>query len=660
MAKSSLAELFDEALQLHQIGRLAPARAKYQKLLKLDPNQPDALHLLGLVEYQTGKPQKAVSLISKAIARHDQQPMFHTNLAIVLNSMGRADEAEQSARRALALNPDDEGALTNLGAALITQGNPDEAEPVLRRAIEINSLNTDAQGNLGVILNQAGRTEEARAAFEAALVADSDNVRARASLGDIYRQQGDYEQAIAACEGALAIEGDFVDALIVLGNTHSDRFALEPAEEAYRRALAAEPSSPRALASLAVVHLRRNQADKALARLDEALSGGGELAELHHNRGVALSALGDLDEAIEAFKKAAALDPNSVETFSELVKSKRHTIEPARIEYMSRRLEGGDINADETIKLAFGLGELQDKAGNPDVAIGHFHTGNSRKKAFLEATGHRFVREHWQEPLDICRDVFTPAFFAERGDMPLETATPVFVVGVPRSGTTLVERIIASHPDGVGAGETGLVGHVLAENTSADPGPSAYAGLVADADQAMIRQMAQTILEQLAEGHGEAGRVVEKTPFNFKFMGAIQLLFADAKIINCRRDPRDMGISCYFQDFADPNSWSYDLGDIGFFLNIFDQFSTLWREVLPSPILDVHYEDLVADLGGGARRIIDYIGLPWDDQCLEFHRSVGAVHTASKWQVRQPVYHSSVERWRPYADHLGPLLAELG
>jgi len=255
---------------------------------------------------------------------------------------------------------------------------------------------------------------------------------------------------------------------------------------------------------------------------------------------------------------------------------------------------------------------------------------------------------------------FGAEFFARTDRAGSQSELPVFIVGMPRSGTTLVEQILASHPMVHGAGELDYMRRImqtLPERLGVQrPIPECAANI----DTALAERIAEEHLQHLREHSASALRITDKTPSNFLRLGLIALLFPKARIIHCQRDPLDTCLSCYFLRFGQGQAFAYDLDDLGRYYRDCARLMEHWRRVLPSPLLEVPYEALVADQEGWSRRLIAFLGLDWDDRCLAFYRSERQVKTASVWQVRQPVYASSIGRWRRYAKHLGPLFAALG
>jgi hypothetical protein len=309
-----------------------------------------------------------------------------------------------------------------------------------------------------------------------------------------------------------------------------------------------------------------------------------------------------------------------------------------------------DLPIEERAAAGFAVAKALDDADRYDEAFAAYDAANRLYRAARTAAGDHFDAADLARRIDRLIVDFTPAFFASVRGWGSPSDLPVFIVGLPRAGTSLVEQIAASHSRVFGAGELRNIGEA-----SAELGP-----VEAPWTQATVRRAADAHLERLSGLGGGADRVIDKLPDNIFMLGVIATLYPAARIIFCRRDPRDIGVSCFFQNFsAGLLTFSYDLADCGRRIRETERLAAHWHRVLPLRCLDIQYESLVADLEGESRRLVDFLGLAWEPACLDFHSTIRIVQTASSWQVRQPLYHRSVGRWRHYERHLGRLLGEL-
>ncbi|MGH6933125.1 MAG: sulfotransferase family protein, partial [Dongiaceae bacterium] len=305
-------------------------------------------------------------------------------------------------------------------------------------------------------------------------------------------------------------------------------------------------------------------------------------------------------------------------------------------------------------QLHFMLGQAADAAGDSDAAFNHLSAGNSLRRKNLLDAGQFYDKDiiaNWFEEL-IAR--FNPEFFSRHAGRAGDSELPVFVVGMPRSGTTLTEQILAGHPRVFGAGELGDL-----ERIATGLAPTGRKGdmITADIPADRLAHAANDFLAVLRGLAPTADRVIDKNPSNFTYLGLIAVLFPRARVIHCRRDPRDIALSCYMQNFRLGKPWSYDLDHAAHYFRQYHRLMAHWRTVLPVPMLEVTYESMVDDPEAWARRLIEFCGLEWDPAVLDYHRLDRPVFTASVRQVRQPIYKGSAGKWRRYRRHLAPFIA---
>ena len=641
----------------HQSGQFDKAEKNYRRILKIQPNHGDALHLLGLLAHQHGRNDAAIKLIKRAAQAKPSDVSIHTNLAIVHNALFQWPEAEAACHIVLAVQPQHSEALNNLGRALTGQGKFDGAEDAYCRAVRSDPKNAAAYNNLGLLYMQLGEAKNAAAVFRQAIGANEKFVLAYSNLASALSAQQKQPEAIEACEQALAIQPNDVAALLSLGVARSGINDFDGAEEAFTKLISIQPGHHQAVSNLAAVYSVRQRFDKALDLYRRALKIDPQSAHAHLNLGMVLSETGQLEEAVTSFKSAIKYDPGNIDAYYALATSGKEEFEESTLDHIQALSHQPSPNADHLTKVKFTLGMQWDKKGQWENAFKYFQQGNDLRAKALAESGQGFNPEEFFTQIEAIKHCFTPEFFADHQGWGDNSDQPVFIVGMPRSGTTLVEQIVASHPDATGIGER--VEMVNMARTIAGEGarfPDGMASLTAE----NVLELAQGHLVQIAELGDGAARIADKMPFNILYLGLIHILFPRAKIIYCRRHPLDTGLSCYFQNFVQSHPWTCDLGHIGHYTNGSIDLMNYWGRVMPEAILELDYENLVADQEEWTRRIIDHIELDWHPECLNFHRADNAVRTASKWQVRQPVYSNAVARWKPYQTQLQPLIDVLG
>jgi tetratricopeptide (TPR) repeat protein len=396
-----------------------------------------------------------------------------------------------------------------------------------------------------------------------------------------------------------------------------------------------------------IIHLRSGRGVEAVRSFQRLVEIAPESAAYWNCLGEAMRHIGRFEEASDCFRKILEKKPGEVRGYN-LMASLGGRADDAELSRLAAAENDPQTPIAERAGFGFVLGRMLDDADRFDEAFGHYALANTLTRQMREAAGERYSSESFALRVDELIALFTPEFFEQSRGWGEASELPVFIVGMPRSGTSLVEQIAASHPDVVGAGELMDISGIAMKLASTEW------------ERGAINEAAGKHLDRLRELGGGALRVIDKMPDNVERLGLIATLFPRARVIVCRRDPRDTCLSCFFQRFMAGNLFSFDLAQCGLHHVQTDRLIDWWRSVLPLSMLEVRYEELVADLEGQSRRIISFLDLPWNPACLEFHRTERMVQTASDWQVRQPIYTRSVGRWRNYKRHLGPLLEALG
>lgn len=620
-------------------GRYSEAEEAFTKVLADRPREVEALHLLGLIEYQTGRLEQAADHLVAASMVDGDDPAIHANLAAVLNLCGRGAEAEAASRHVLELRPDNAEAYNNLAVAMELQDRIDEAEACGRRAVELDPNHLEAHVNLGNLLFRKGDLAGAADTYRRAAEIDPTNPMAPGNLGVVLRRMGDLTGAEACCRRAIALKPDYPEGHNALGNVLMAAGDIAGAIDAFRAALTHRDGYLEARANLAGALFKSGDLAEAEAAYRDTVERFDRFAGAWSGLGTVLLAKGDTAGAEDAFLKAVEAHQGLGDAWVNLAAAGALTEEhEAQLDTL---LETAPEN-DQTAQLMFALGAARDRRGETAGAFEVFQRANVLRRRLLEGAGQGFDADHLDAWVDGVIGAMDRDFLAQAGDRGVADDAPVLVVGMPRSGTTLVEQIISSHPRGAGAGELDALSRLL---------PDLPDGL-ADLDAARTGDLAAEYLKRLRAGREDALRIVDKTPFNIFLLGLAQVLMPGARVVHCLRDDRDTALSCYFTNFAQGLAWSTDLADIARMQAAQARVMDHWRDVLDLPIHTVRYEDMIADQEGQSRALIDFIGLNWDTACLDFHNSGNAVLTASNWQVRQPIYKTAVGRARAYEGFL--------
>ena len=443
----------------------------------------------------------------------------------------------------------------------------------------------------------------------------------RNSLGQLLAESGRHHDALVHYERAVALNAPYADALCNWGASLSRLDRLDEAEAKFRSAIAADPN----------------------------------FAHAHHNLAVVLKETGRIDEAVRAAKQAIRLAPQNPSYYENLAAIRKFTPRCRYLEALERLAQDcASLSIDDQIALHFALAKAYEDIGKPDAGFEQMLKGNQLKRRQIG-----YDEDAMLARMTHTRELFNADFVRARQGAGDPSPLPIFIVGMPRSGTTLVEQILSSHPDVFGAGEINWFDQAAGALAEAIPGSQPFLDKVAALSGEHFAAVGRSYLERLKSAAPRALRIVDKMPGNFLFAGLIHLALPNATIIHLIRDPLDTCMSCFSANFVNQPQ-THDLAELGRYYRHYDELMAHWRRVLPpGRILDVRYEELVCNLQIIARRMIAHCGLAWDSRCVDFHRNPRPVRTASAAQVRRSIYRSSVGRWRQYEKFLGPLLAEL-
>jgi FkbM family methyltransferase len=531
---------------------------------------------------------------------------------------------------------------------------PAEAEACFRRAAEVRPGHADSWNRLGAVLLAQGKPAEAVPHFRQALAIQPDLVDAHNNLGNALGRLNDVDSAIASYREVLRLRPDLAEPHYNLGTALMTKARSAEAAAEFREAVRLKPDFADALTNLGGILAAEGQDDEAMACYRRVLELCPNRPEAHANLATSLLEEGRQEEAVAHFREALRLNPYQVAALASVAIHGLFPLSDTEVGRVRALLAEPRLPPGDACVLEFGLANMRSRAGEHDLAFDHFRRGNDLRRGIFHKLGVAFDPRAHRAWIDRMIGTCDAGYFERARGAGVDSETPVFVVGMPRSGTTLVEQILAAHPQVYGAGELREVMQVAEALPGELGSPARYPECLAGAPAAALRGQAERLLARLERRGGGAGRVVDKMPENYLHLGLIATLFPRARVIHCRRDPLDTCVSCYCSYFRGlPFTW--DLQDLGKYHRQYRRLMDHWREVLPLQMLEVDYEDLVANQEEVSRRLVAFAGLDWDDRCLAFHENRRAVHTVSTLQVRRPMYASSVGRWRRYEAHLGPL-----
>ena len=649
----------------------------------LDPVVSAALDALA-----TGQPAEAERVCRERLARDPASPDVLRLLGRALVMQSRLEDAEAAIRSAMMLRQGFAPLFEDLGEILERQARLEEAVACYQEAVKRESRSSQAGKKLGRVLAALGRGPEADKAFEAWFERDPDRVPVALALDHL--AAGRKDAAVATLREALRANPDNVDAMHILAQAYwgddersSDIEALllratqlapqhaaawsllgsllhdmdrpEDAIPCYRRAVTIEPDNAAAWtglgASLAQVGDMQGSADSYSRSV--ALKPG--VPGVHMSLAHSLKSLGRLDEALREYRQAIAQKPDFGEAYWSMANLKVFRFDAEDILAMEAQLQRGDLSASADVHFRFALGKAHEDAGDYDRAWNYYETGNQRQRPLVSYDPVGFEARH-----ERIAEVFSREFLERHAGSGFESAAPIFIVGLPRSGSTLIEQILASHSQVEGTLELPILGEVAVSVGRFHRKLREYPEAVLDLRDRDFREYGKQYIEDTRIYRSTTRpRFTDKLPNNFSHIGFLHLILPNAVVINARRHPLDSCLGSYKQLFGKGQHFTYDVHELGLYYRQYYETMKHWHRVLPGKVLDVHYEDTVGDFEAQVRRILAHCGLPFEEACLRFHETERTVRTASSEQVRQPLYARSLGTWRRYERHLGPWKEEL-
>jgi tetratricopeptide (TPR) repeat protein len=617
-AQERLHELLREAWTLHRDGELKRARRVYRRALEIEPDNPDANNLLGLLWLQSGAPADAVPLIRKALERQPDSSQSNYNLGVAYMELGQLPQAREQFIRAVELQPDHIDALLRLGETTRLLGILDESSRAFRRLLELQPDHVEAICDLGFVELTKGEFEQAEQVFSQALA-----------------QQPRHVRSLSGYSEALMGQRRYIDA-----------------EQWLRKALREVPKSADLHNDLGAVYNRLVEPKQAIEQFSLALEADPMHAQARINLGMTLEQFGYLEDAERAYIDTIRSAPAFSDAHFRLAHLHTHRSSEQEIERMRALFHMPESSLASRVQLAFGLGHAYESRGDFDAAFRYMGEGHK-----LRARTNPFSLEDAVQAFSTLRTWFDRRRIKALQEAGVPDERPVFVIGMPRSGTTLVEQILASHPLVHGAGETGLLG-VAVSNLARNLQHAYPEGLDA-LPASQLRDQAKAYLEALEKRAGSAQRIVDTSPMNFLQLGLAAALFPDARFVHVRRDPMDTCLSIYREMLGEMHSYAHDLHDLGHFYQLYEQMMEHWSETLGNRLHEVVYEELVREPRQEIRRLTEFCGLPYNPACLAFHETERMVKSPAAAQVRLPLYSDSIGSWKRYAGQLQPLLGIL-
>jgi len=609
------AALSRTALQHFKEGRLQPAEDICQRILRKQQHA-GAILILGWIAHQQREFDVAVERYQQYLAIRPKDAEAHFTLGLVLEELERAEHAIEHYQTSIAITANNAAVHRQLGDAYTRLQRLEEAIEPYQQVLALQADDVVTIINLGNVFHGLHRYTQSIPLYQQALAIQPDNVLVHRHLGASLQKMGQTKKALKCFEQALSLRPDYIDARI----------------------------------KLAEVLRELGRAEEALVQVEQVIDLKPDESQAHVILALILRELGQAELAIERFERLLSTQPRSGHLYYQIA-----MIEPKQelIPVVETLISDPELPKGDAICCHFALGNIFRGSKSFDQAFSHFLKANTlyRKTFLYDAKENTLL-------IDRLIKVYSKRFFQRKRQFGSASQLPVFILGMPRSGTTLVEQIVSSHPQVYGAGELQAIPAItLTINQQLDY-VNPYPECMSLFDTKMAEEYSTRYLQELALHCPTAKHITDKLPGNYFKIGLIKTLFPDARIIHCQRNPLDSCVSIFFHFFRDWK-WSFEMTEVGQYYLDYQRLMAHWQNLFPGEIFTVQYEELVMDQETHSKQLIDYLGLEWDEKCLDFYNNERDVRTASNVQVRQPMYKNSMNRWKPYEEHLQPLIEML-
>jgi len=687
MSNLDVASTLVKANAFADAGNISEAKVLFSKLCEVDSGNPEVWLMMGALHGETGMLEDAKLCLSTAVELSPDYPeafltLAHLNkadnalddsyvnvkkaveidpdydeawvfLAAMCCELNLFQEAERASQEAIKRWPENVQAHVSLSTALCYLSRENEAEPVIRHAISLGGeYLVTLNALLGRVLLGKGEFDEAEALIKSALVQKPDDIPLLLNMANIYLGQKNYKKCEVEFNKVIQIDPQSGDAWTGLGLLYQAIYDHKQSEECYRKAISINPQGIPQAYNLALLQEINGEFDDAISILKNIHQQQPDQLDVIGALASVLEKNASYDEAISLLDLALTYSEKSVRValvYQRLCK-KMDKCENAA-QYICDVLDAAALKPDDAASLNFALGNIYDQLKEYDNAFQYYKNANEVSKQDYDPDGYTAYIEEMIS-------VFSNENIQKMPDSSNTSAQPVFIVGMPRSGTSLVEQILSSHSEVFAAGELRNIIELSAKTVKSDDKGGVYPTSMKTVTKDIVSSLSDDYLNEINALSDGAARVTDKMPHNFQHIGLIRTLFPNAKIIHCVRDAKDTCLSCYFQNFYGHHPYTFDLSYLGHHYKDYQRLMKHWKS-LEIPMLEICYEDMVDDQEKWSRKLVEYCDLQWEDQCLSFYKNKRATRTASYDQVRQPVYKTSTARWKNYESHIAPLLEVL-
>jgi len=624
--------LLVRARKIANKGEIEEAEKLYSMILEASPENMEAKDELSALKH-------------RKVHQEPPQEKIHSVISLFTNN--QVQEALDDVKTLINGYPNS-ALLYNIRASCCkTIGRLDDAAKDYEKALALKPDYAEAQYNLGITLRELGQIDAAIESYKQALAIKPDYFGAHNNLGNLFLELDQLDAAADHFEWAVAYKPDFADAYNNLGVVNRERDQVYEAIKNFEKAIDIKPDYFQAHSNLGNSLQQINQLDAAVKCYEKSLSINSDYTLAYVNIGLVHQEKGQIDDAIKEYEKALAINPNQILAYYNLCAIKKYTMSDTQITQMQSLFSIGKLSQSERIHLCFALAKVNENLGNQEELFEFLHEGNRLRKQELNYS--------LDSPKNLSSTV--KKMFSSPPSLSYKPSTirPIFIVGMPRSGTTLVEQIISSHHAVYGAGElttlSDLITRILKDYLTQDTN---------ELPKKAFLSIRQQYLDSLSHFNVPEKVITDKWPLNFRNIGFILSAFPEAKIIHLKRDARATCWSIYKRYFSDTgNAWAYNMDELAGFYGLYTELMAFWHQLFPTKIYDINYEDLTTNQEEETRKLLKYCELDWDENCLNFHTSKRVVQTASTLQVRQKMYQGSSEDWKKHEAYLQPLIKQL-
>ena len=645
--KYELDKVINYLLSLNKEGKFSQIIAEEKKLKKYYQQSPKISNLLGVINLLHNQFEDSVKYFEKAVILSPNSFVYHNNLGLAYYNNSNFEDSINSFREALRIKPNFSDAYANLGVSLKKINNYTEAIRCFKTAIKINPNNTGFYIGLGEIYYLEKKIEKAIENFKRAIKIKQDCAEAYYNLGVIFHNKGRFNTSILNYNKAIKLKPNYPEAYYNLGNLLKEMGKYQESEKNYEKAIAFKPEFPEAYNNLGIILNKQLRTEEAKNNFMKATILNPDYAEAYNNLGTSLIELGKFEPAIASLNKSITLKPNLAQAHRHLSYMRKYdTKKDKHFLKMLELYQDKSISRENLCHINFGLAKACEDLGNFKEAYKHYREGNALAKKHLKydlgedkemfrliKKSHPYISQNSLDSNDLEKDII-----------------PIFIFGMPRSGTTLVEQIISSHPHVTGAGELPFVhecGELLINNSF-------------QINKESLKKFRKNYLKKIKTFSKGNLFITDKMPHNFLYLGLVVAALPEAKLVHVKRDPRAVCWSNYKQYFESKYlGYSYDLDNTISYYRFYEDLMNFWRIKLSKNFYNLNYEQLTINQEDETRNLIDYLDLVWDAKCLSPHKNFRSVTTSSNIQVRKKIYQNSSEQWKKYASFLNCKLDDL-